>query len=257
MHPDPYGFTFEPLFLALSAAGAFAYARATRSERPPGWRVALFAAGVLLIAGALNSPLETISTHYLLLVHLLQNVMVADWAPPLLLLGLTPRMRLALGSRLGRPWGRLTRLRVALPAWLAVWYGVHLSFFYDAALRNPWLLNVEHALLIAAGLVFWWPVLARESSGASTPAILAYLGAAFISSAFLGLALTFATSPLYAFYRDAPRLWGLSAAKDQNLGGILMNGEQTLVFLGAIVYFLLRLLAEEDEAGRLERPAVR
>jgi cytochrome c oxidase assembly factor CtaG len=49
----------------------------------------------------------------------------------------------------------------------------------------------------------------------------------------------------YAFYKDAPRLWGFSAAKDQNLGGILMNVEQTFVFLAALAYFLIRLLDEE------------
>jgi hypothetical protein len=39
--------------------------------------------------------------------------------------------------------------------------------------------------------------------------------------------------------------------RDQNLGGILMNAEQTLVFLLAIGWFVMRLLAEEDERGRL------
>ena len=46
-----------------------------------------------------------------------------------------------------------------------------------------------------------------------------------------------------------PRLWGLSPAKDQNLGGILMNAEQTVVFLAALGYFLMRLLDEEAERG--------
>ena len=46
------------------------------------------------------------------------------------------------------------------------------------------------------------------------------------------------------------RLWGLSAEKDQNLGGILMNGEQMIVFFAALSYFLMRLLSEEEEAQR-------
>jgi hypothetical protein len=63
---------------------------------------------------------------------------------------------------------------------------------------------------------------------------LGYLAAAFIGSSFLGLAYIFSSRPFYAFYEHAPRLWGLSPIADQNLGGILMNGEQTLVFLLAI-----------------------
>jgi hypothetical protein len=36
--------------------------------------------------------------------------------------------------------------------------------------------------------------------------------------------------------------------RDQNLGGILMNGEQTLVFLCAIGFYVWRLLSEEGAA---------
>ena len=98
-------------------------------------------------------------------------------------------------------------------------------------------------------------MLPREVGLLTTPAALAYLGAAFASSVFLGLAFIFGTTPFYDYYVEAPRLWGLSPVKDQNLGGILMNAEQTIVFLAAIVWFLLRLLAEEEEeeeAGRAD-----
>lgn len=247
MSPSASSFTFEPLFIALPAAAGFLYAKAARRDLPSLPRLAAFAAGLLLISGALNSPLETIATHYLLMIHLLQNVMIADWAPPLLLLGLTPAMHAAISSRGGRPFAWLTRPRIALPAWLAGWYVIHLAGVYDFALENPWALNVEHALLIALGLLFWWPVLA---GGASSLVALGYLGAGFVGSAFLGLALTFATTPFYDFYVDAARLWGLSALKDQNLGGVLMSGEQALVFLVAIGYFVLRLLREEEERER-------
>jgi len=107
-------------------------------------------------------------------------------------------------------------------------------------------LNVEHAILICAGLLFWWPLV---SGRLSPPAALAYLGAAFVGSSFLGLAFIFSTRPIYSYYEHTPRLWGLSPARDQNLGGILMNGEQTLVFLLAIGFYVWRLLNEEHAAG--------
>ncbi len=248
--PDPYAFSFEPLFLLGAAAAALSYFRAARREAVSRWRVALFALGTALVVVALNSPLERIATHYLLLAHLLQNVMLADWAPPLLILGLTPAMRRSLVARGGRWFAAVTRPRVALPVWLVGWYAVHVSLFYDFALRNPWALNVEHAILIAIGFLFWWPVLAREAKRLSTPETLAYLGAAFAVSSFLGLAFMFSTSVFYDFYADAPRLWGLSAEKDQNLGGLLMNVEQTAVFFAALTYFVLRLLAEEEQSQR-------
>ncbi len=254
MRPDPYAFDFEPLYLALCVAAAPAYVVAARREDVDRRRVIAFSFGIALVVVALNSPLETLARHYLLLIHLLQNVMIADWAPPLLILGLTPAMRSVVSRRGGRAFCALTRPKVALPVWLVVWYAVHLGAFYDWALRNAWALNVEHASLIAAGFVFWWPVLAREQKALSTPASIAYLGVGFVGSAFLGLALMFSTSPFYGYYEHVPRIWGLSAVRDQNLGGLFMNVEETIVFLVAIAYFLLRLFEEEDESHRAAEP---
>jgi cytochrome c oxidase assembly factor CtaG len=237
-------FSFEPVFLALVGAAAVLYVAAARADRPSGWRATSFSLGLLLVAVPLNSPLETIAEHYLLLIHLLQNALIADIAPLLILLGLTPAMKEGLNAR----GARHLRARYTLPVWLVAWYGTHAAGFYDWALRTGWALNIEHAILIAAGLLFWWPIV---SGRLSTPAALAYLGIAFITSSFLGLALIFSTRPLYSFYEHTPRLWGLSPARDQNLGGILMNAEQTLVFLLAIGWFVWRLLEEEDERGRI------
>jgi putative membrane protein len=248
--PDPYSFSLEPLFLALAVVAAILYGRAARGERLPWWRAVLFGSGLFLVAASLNSPLETIAVDYLLLVHLLQNVMISDWAPPLLILGLTPAMRGAIARRGGAWFAWVTRPKIALPVWLVGWYVIHLGAIYDAALRNPSLLNVEHAILIAIGLLFWWPVFSDAPRAVSTPVRIAYLGAAFVGSVFLGLALTFGGSAFYDTYEQAPRLWGLSPVEDQNLGGVLMTGEQAAIFLAAITYFLLRLLKEEEQKER-------
>ncbi len=248
MTPSAFSFTFEPLFAGLGLGAAWLYVRASRDRHPGRGRACLFFTGVLSIVLALNSPLETIATEYLVLFHLLQNVIISDWAPPLLILGLTPVLREALATRGGAPFALLTRPAVALPAWLIGWYAVHLGGVYDLALRHPWLLNVEHVFMIAIGLAFWWPVLADSPRSAPTLGRIAYVFAAFVFSAFLGLALTFAP-PLYGYYESRPeRLWGISAAQDQNLGGILMTGEQALVFFAAIAWLLVRLFREEDAA---------
>ena len=227
-------FTFEWVFLALAIGAAAVYLRAARRGRPERWRAGLYLLGLVLIAGSLNSPLETIAAKRLLLIHLLQNGLIADIAPLLVLLGLTSRMRAALPP---------VRARYALPAWLLAWYGTHVANVYDWALRNPWALQIEHAVLIAGGLLFWWPLVSRRLS---PPAAIAYLGVAFVASSFLGLALIFSSRPIYGYYAHTPRLWGLSPVRDQNLGGILMNAEQTLVFLLAIGYYVWHLLSEED-----------
>jgi putative membrane protein len=249
--PSATSFGFEPLFLALAVLAGIVYARACRRAREtPRWRAALFFSGLFLLAASVNSPLETLSAHYLLLMHLFQNVVVADFAPLLLVLGLTPAMKDAIARRGGSALAWVTRLRIALPIWLGGWYLVHLAAFYDTALENPWLLNVEHLVLVAIGLVFWWPLLSDVPHTPSIPARLAFLGGGFIFSAFLGIGLTFAGSAFYGYYEHAPRLWGLSVLQDQNLGGVLMTAEQSIVFLAAITYFLLRWLNEEERRQR-------
>jgi putative membrane protein len=243
-------FSFEWVFLGLSVAAAAVYVLAARGDRPTTWRAVSYFGGLFLVAASLNSPLETIAAERLLMIHLLQNALIADIAPLLILLGLTPRMRAWLNDH----GARRLRARYTLPVWLVAWYGTHLAGFYDWALRSGWALNIEHGILIAAGLLFWWPLV---SGRLGAPAAIAYLGAAFIGSSFLGLALTFASRPVYSFYETTPRLWGLSPVRDQNLGGILMNGEQTIVFLIAIGFYIWRLLDEEHVSGAGKSPAAR
>ena len=243
---NAYRFSWEPAFLVLAGVAAVLYVWAARRDRPSGRRAAVFVLGLVIVAASLNSPLETIASKRLLLIHLLQNALIADLAPPLILLGLTPKMRASL-DELGL---HKLRARYALPAWLVAWYGTHIAGFYDWALREGWALNVEHAVLILGGLLFWWPLI---SGRLSAPPALAYLGAGFVASSFLGLAFIFASRPVYPFYKEAPRLWGLSPVRDQNLGGILMNSEQTLIFLVAIGWYISQLLKDDTPEPTFQR----
>ena len=231
----------------LAAVAVVLYVRAWRGSPAQWWRAASFSAGIVLVVGALNSPLGTIATDYLVLFHLLQNVMISDWAPPLLLIGLTPAIRAGSHeSAAGRsPGSRGRRWRCPSGSSAGTSFT---SAVYDAAVRDPFLLALEHAFLIAIGLLFWWPVLCDVPHAAATLTRIGYVFAAFVLSAFLGLALTF-SPPIYDYYESLPeRLWGIGAQKDQNLGGILMSSEQALVFFAAIVWLLVRLFREEAEA---------
>src|SRR5207248_9656176 len=129
---SPSDFSWEPVFLGAAAVAAAGYAWAARRDRPGRARIAAYAGGLLLIAASLDSPLENIAAHYLLLMHLLQNALIADVAPLLVMLGLTAGMREKLKRRgLGR-----IRSRWILPIWLAAWYLTHIAPFYDWALRT-------------------------------------------------------------------------------------------------------------------------
>jgi cytochrome c oxidase assembly factor CtaG len=244
--PAATSFTFEPAFAAAAVVATAVYLRAARRSAVPGWRRAAFVTGMVLLAAPLNSPLETIAVHYLLLGHLVQNALIADCAPPLILLGLSPAMGAAIVRRLG-PASRLLHAGVSWPLWVVGWYSVHLARPYTYALEHPLALDAEHAFLILIGLCFWWPVIVPGARRMSSGVAVLYLLGAFVAASFLGLAYTFIPDPLYPYYVHAPRLWGISAARDQNLGGVLMTAEQSAVFLTAVALTLLRLLEEEQE----------
>jgi cytochrome c oxidase assembly factor CtaG len=249
---DPYSWSWDPDALVLVPALGLAYAAALRRFPAPPWRVAAFAAGLVLLLAVLITPVDTIALHYLLSAHLLQNVVLAEWAPLLCVLGLPPALAAAL-TRL--PAARaLTDPLVALPLWLATYFTWHVPALYDAALRNVVLLHLEHGCYFAAGVLLWWPVV-HDAPRPLQPAMRAlYLFAAFLLASPLGLLLALVPEPIYPFYEDAPRLWGLSPLADQQIAGLTMAAEEAVVFFGAFAYFFARFLAEDDSEG--ERPRV-
>lgn len=247
-------FSFEPVFGVLAGAAALLYAREARRTGGSPARAAAFAAGLLLVAVPLNSPLETLAIHRLVSAHLVQNAMIADWGPPLLILGLSPAARARLTAAGGRVLREATAPRVALPVWALSWYVIHVPAVYDATLRHPGWLNLEHAVLIAAGACFWWPVIADEPHRMERPVRLAYLLAGSIVIGPLGFVLLFITRPLYGYYVHLPRIWGISPLRDQQLGGIFMNAEQAVVFFIAVAWAFMRWLGEEQAADAQNRP---
>jgi len=255
--PSPGSFTFEPLFALLAVAALVLYFRAARSDRPPVLMMASFVIGVGLIGVSLNSPLETLAVNYLLLAHLAQNALIADIAPPLVLLGLTGAMWSRCSAVIPRPLHVFAQPMVALPIWLVTWYGVHLAGIYDAAVSHPEWLNLEHAVLIGAGFAFWSPVVGTRWGGRSPVGLVPYLIVAFVAVSFLGLGLTFIPHPFYPYYTHTPRLLGMSPTEDQNLGGVVMTAEQSLVYLAGIAALLLILANREQqrvEAAQRDAP---
>lgn len=252
MEPSPWSFQPAwdgPLLVAVAAAVYAAGAARLRASRA---RLAAFAASQLLLLAVFISPVGTIALNYLLSAHLLQNVAAAEWAPALAVLGVAPAAARALGEV--RVFCALTRPLVALPVWLAT-YGVwHVPVLYDAALRNEGLLFLEHGSYVASGFLLWWPVLQDEPHRLSAGGRSAYLFAAFVLASPLGLMLALLPAPLYGFYEDAPRLWGLSPLTDQQIAGVVMAVSEAVVFFTAFAVYFVRFMAEED-AGYSPRDA--
>jgi putative membrane protein len=221
-----------------------AYVLAARRDRPTLLHSALFFTGLVLALIAVVSPLATIAVHYLVSAHLLQNVVLAEWTPALLVLGLGPWV--AGWVARNTVTRTLTRPLVALPLWLATYAFWHIPFAYEAALGNRLLLDLEHLSYLLAGFFLWWPVFQDEPWHLPSGGKAAYLFAAFVLASPLGLLLALLPSPLYDTYVVAPRLWGLEPIEDQQIGGTLMAVSEAIVFFGLLAYFFVRFMAEED-----------
>jgi putative membrane protein len=253
--PDPYAWTlhFEATIPIIGLV--LAYAAAARRRPPERWRSAAFAAGCLLLLATAVTPLDAL-TYHLLSAHLLQNVVLAEWAPALLVLGLPP----AFAARIGgiRPLRVLTRAPLALGLWLVTYYVWHLPPLYDSALEHPALLHLEHACYLAAGVLLWWPVLQDAPHRLSNAARALYLFLAFVLASPIGLLLALLPEPAYDWYVEGGGLWGLSPHTDQQIAGVTMSVEQAIVFFAVFAIFFFRFLAEEDaddHAARYAQPS--
>jgi putative membrane protein len=250
---DPYAWSWN--IEAIVALGlTTAYFVALRRHPASAWRIACFVGAVLLLLAASVTPIHTLAMHYLLTVHLLQNVVLAEWAPLLVVLGIPP----ALAARIARPTAirALTHPAVALPLWLANYMVWHLPWLYDAALENPsTLLHLEHALYFATGLAMWWSVFQDEPHRLGSGARAGYVFAAFVLGSPIGLVLALVPNAIYDFYVEAHhRVWGLDPLEDQQLAGMLMAFEQAAVFFAVFAYWFFRFLAEEERREDVDHP---
>lgn len=223
---------------------ALAYAIAVRAYRPEHARIAAACIAFALIVAAFATELQPLALHTFLWAHLLQNVVLAEWAPGLLVLAIPPALAArAAGFPLLRPF-------VALPVWLCTYYVWHLPAIYDFALRHPHsLLHVEHVTYLAAGLCLWWPVIhGAYSAGVKA----AYVFAAFVLASPLGLVLALIPRAIYSFYAHAPRTWGPSPLADQQIAGVTMATEEAVVFFVVFAIYMLRFLHDEQLEGAFD-----
>src|SRR5713226_5322425 len=201
-----------------------------------------FVLGVLTLWVALETPIDTISDHYLDSVHMLQHVLLGFVAPPLMLLGLSPKMA-GLSARV--PLVRaVTEPVPAQVVAAAVMIGWHLPALYDATLHSESLHVVEHLMFIGAGLVLYWPILQVTSAYARwkmSPAIkLLYMLVATLPQDGVALVLLFSRVPFYDFYVQAPRLVpSLTPLIDQTLAGatLMILGKAAMAIAAMAVFF--------------------
>jgi putative membrane protein len=231
----------------------------------PRWRSWAWYTGLAVLFVALQSPIGAYDTT-LFSVHMVQHLMLAMVAAPLLALGAPITLLLRVSSawvrqRVVLPVLHSWPLRVAafpVVTWVlfaGVMWATHFSGLYDAALEDPLAHLVEHALYLGTALLFWWPVVGADPSPwrMSHPIRIGYLLVGMPQSSFLGLAILSAPQVLYPHYATLARDWGPPPLLDQQLaGGIMWVGGDMVFLIGLILAVWVWLRAEEAEGRRVD-----
>ncbi len=263
--PADTSWTFEPGAILLIAVLGGVYIRRWRRVRArhgtitvSGVRLASFLGGLLALAIALVSPVDRLAEQAFTM-HMVQHVLLLDIAPIGLICGLTKVMLRPVTRRLQnveRAAGFLAHPIFAVVAYVVLMWVWHVPAMYDAALRHPLVHVVEHVCFFSVGLLYWWHLLSpiRSRHRLTAMGAVVYMVSTKLFVGLLGIGLTFAPEPLYAFYREQPAIWGLSPVEDESLAGGLMALEQSIVMGIALVWLFIAALSESDAADyRLER----
>jgi cytochrome c oxidase assembly factor CtaG len=204
--------------------------RSSAAEVPMSGREAAFAAaGILLLAAALISPLCRLSAN-LAWTHMVQHLLIVALAPPLVLLGAPGRaFLLALGARSSRrhrppvlpPERRRDgqQLAAALAYGAAIWIW-HIPWFYEAALASAAIHLVFAASLLFVSFWFWREVISAPVGALGTTGFV--LLATLIHTGMLGALLTFSRQVWYPAMTPGALVWGLQPIEDQQLAGLIM-----------------------------------
>ena len=245
-----------PWVLAACVVSCALYARGWRAirargrasrERFGGWRCVAFFAAWLVMLAALASPLDR-EAERALAAHMVQHLLLTMIVPPLFwlaspampcLFGLPRALRLeVVGPIIAAPAVR-TLLRIAtnpIVGWIAmalVTLGWHVPAIYQLALREPAWHRVEHASMLAAGLLFWLPVVEPFPYRRRWPrlAMVPYLVAADFSNTIVAAYLAFSGAIAYRWYADIGAARGIDALQDQQLAAGIMWVPGSIIYL--------------------------
>ena len=213
---------FEPWLLAGLGLAAGVYLRGwlgLHRQNPQRWhagQLSAFLGGLAVIYLALASPIEPFAA-LLLQVHMFQHLLLMMAAPPLYWLGepMLPLLR-GLPQPVRTYWGvpllrspalraffaRLTHPAVTLALLVATTWLWHAPGPYELALRSNGWHYLQHACFLAAGLLFWYPVIRPYPSQPhwSPWLLLPYLILADVQNTVLSALLTFSDHVLYPYY---------------------------------------------------------
>jgi cytochrome c oxidase assembly factor CtaG len=260
VHAALVSWQFAPLVsgaLLTAAAGYLLCAALVRRQHParpwPTARSLAFLAGLAVIAVATQSSIG-VYDDVLFSDHMVQHVLLIMAAPPLLVTG-SPVTLLMHASRnplhtwlkravRSRPVTALTWPPGTTALYCLVVVSTHTPPFMDLVLASDAVHNLEHALYLVTGYLFFLPVNGTEpirwrmSIAGSFLVVLLVM----MVDSFTGIVFTLQAHEVFAPYARTGRAWGPGLAADLHAGGLVMfigsDIAMTAVAVGLAVHFV-------------------
>lgn len=220
-----------------------------------------FFSGVVLSLIAVASPLHFIGENYLFSAHMISHVLVLLIVAPLIVAGIPPE------NRFKNHLVKFSQMLCKKPflSWIIgvgiMWVWHIPAVFNQLFIMNGMQAGAAHSMstlmylhmlsLLLAGFIFSWPVINpyQQQRIGSLAAVL-YLSSACVFCSLLGLLITFAPVGTYSHYVNPMDMygylpvirngWGISAAADQQMAGLIMWVPCCFIYLSASMYLLVK-----------------
>ena len=220
---------------------AVVYLRTWRRTARDIWRLAAFLSGLTALWIALASPLAHLD-HEELTAHMVQHLLIMTIAAPLLLWGARHLTSTVIGVHPAVCWLAGTGV--------VMWW--HIPAIFDLAMSSAAWHGIEQGTFLAAGLLFWLPVMEPWSGETGRWSVPLYLFLATLPCDALSAFLTFCGHAVYRSYFTEPGLARTAALLDQACAGALMWVWITFAYLFPAVAITLRTLSPRLESSELK-----
>jgi cytochrome c oxidase assembly factor CtaG len=260
----PFGVTetvglwqFAPVVtgFAVLAAGLYLWGvlrvRRRHPARPwPLWRTAMFLGGLAVVVIATESGIGSYDD-VLFWDHMVQHLLLLMVAPPMLVVGEPATLLLHASRNPLHTWvKKALRSRVVsaitwppftVALYTAVIVGTHLTGFMNLVLTNDAVHEAEHVLYLAAGYLYFLPLVGREPIRwrVSYPTRIFLLFIAMPVDAFTGLVLGSESGNPFPSMAQGRPAWAPSPITDVHIGGAVMwvGGAGIMFVLMMTVFF--------------------
>ena len=257
---------FAPIVSASVAISAGLYGwgvvRVARRHpaRPwPAWRTAMFAAGLAVVVIATQSGIG-VYDDLLFWDHMIQHLMLIMVAPPLLIAAQPITLLLHASRNPLHSWTkRVLRSRpvafLTWPVFGALAYatavaGAHLTGVANLVERNQAVHNLEHAVFLIVGYLFFLPILGKEPIRwrLSYPVRFVLLVLLMPVDTFTGLVLGYGSASSPGIPTGPRPSWAPSPVQDLHLGGAVMWIGGDCIMFGLMMLVFLMWSTDERAA---------